>query len=81
MSKKIAILVSVAALSLATGAQAGGSHGSYFWGGWGGHGGHGHDDDDDNGGSICARIQNDFLRKLCYKIKNGHDDDNPVSPD
>lgn len=79
MSKTIAVLASVAALTFASGAQATGSHGSYFYGGGGGHSGHGHGEDDDEDGGVCSRIRNDYLRHLCYKIKN-HVGEHPASP-
>lgn len=82
MSRTIAVVISVAALTFASGAQAG-SYGSYFWGGGGhGHGGgHGGGGAGEEGSGVCERIRNPLLRYLCFKIKNHHDDDDPVSPD
>jgi len=79
MSKTIAVLASVAALTFANGAWAG-SNGSFFYNGHGHGHGHGsdHDDDDDHDG-VCERIHNDFLRHLCQKVKN-HDHEHPTSP-
>lgn len=78
MSKTIAVLASVAALTFANGAWAG-SYNSYFYNG----GGHGHGNDhgggDDDHDGVCERIHNDFLRHLCQKVKN-HGQEHPTSP-
>lgn len=73
MYKTIAILASVAALSYASGAQATGSHGSFFYHGGGYHDGDAEEDHDGPPGGICNRIHNNFLRKICHHVAHEHE--------
>jgi hypothetical protein len=75
MSKTIAVLATVAALSFASGAQAG-SSGSFFYNG--GHHSSEHEGGEGSSSSICNRIRIDFLRRICRRISSEHE--HPVSP-